>query len=125
MGESRFGRLSSSSSRSNRLSSTEMELARECTFKPRILPYSQPKEAAPASGYDKAVRRLQRAATEARERREVEEAAAKKTAAAATGTTEPKPFTFATEKRAERKVAAESSGPHRSAPRERQCPLPL
>jgi hypothetical protein len=101
-----------------------MGLARECPFKPRILPYSQPKEAAPASGYDKAVRRLQRAATEARERREVEEAAAKKTAAAATGTTEPKPFTFATEKRAERKVAAESSGPHWSAPRERQCPLP-
>lgn len=66
--------------------------------------YTPPREGKKASGYDRAVKRLQYAAEE-KERRQAEaEAEAAKKAALAFAMKPPKPFTFQTAKRAERRT---------------------
>eukprot|EP00908_Phaeocystis_cordata_P016484 Transcript_27744.p1 GENE.Transcript_27744~~Transcript_27744.p1 ORF type:complete len:816 (+),score=406.70 Transcript_27744:122-2569(+) len=95
----------------NVLSTTDLEVAQQCTFKPQIFTksYSPQKAAADADakplGYQQAVGRMRRAQEE-REARELEEqsvAAARAATTAAASRTDVKPFAFQTDRRQERK----------------------
>jgi len=104
MGGARFEYLhSSNAKKDSSLSTTELEVVQECTFKPQITQYEPPREKKTLPGFEKAVERLRRPGEERAQREADEEEAAARKAATNAAFKGPQPFSFQTEKRSERK----------------------